>query len=328
MKFVAVRLAQLIVVLLAVTFFTYSLTFVADSPEEVVDKLLQLEAGAEARRADIRADLNLDDPLPVRYGKWVGDAVTGDLGFSYSASEPVSNRLKTRIPRTLALVVLSQIIALLIAIPAGIISAWRANTWVDRGLSTTTIGLLAVPNYVVAVLLVFLFVLSLGWLPSIVQGNVRPSSFMDLLKPWVWDTSSFILPALSLALGQVAIYMRLLRTDMIATLQEDYIGMAKAKGLTTRAILFRHALRPSSLSLVTTIGINAGAAIGGTVIIEQIFGLPGVGTMLVDAIFRGDVLVVQGVVAVIAVGFVLINFIIDLLYAALDPRIRSVRTAA
>ena len=122
--------------------------------------------------------------------------------------------------------------------------------------------------------------------------------------------------------------MRLLRTDMIATLQEDFIGMAKAKGLTTRAILFRHALRPSSLSLVTTIGINAGAAIGGTVIIEQIFGMPGMGTMLVDAIFRGDILVVQGVVAVIAVGFVIINFVIDLLYAALDPRIRSVRSAA
>lgn len=328
MKFVAVRLAQLIVVLLAVTFFTYSLTFIADEPEEIVGKLLQLEAGAPERRAAISDDLNLEDPLLIRYGKWLGNAATGDLGFSYSAQEPVSDRLKVRIPRTLSLVILSQIIALLLAIPAGIVAAWRANTWVDRGLSTSTIGLLAIPNYVTAVLLVFLFVLKFGWFPSIVAGDVQPSSFIELIQPWVWDFSSFVLPALSLALGQVAIYMRLLRTDMIATLQEDFIGMAKAKGLKTRRILFRHALRPSSLSLVTTIGINAGAAIGGTVIIEQIFGIPGVGTMLVDAIFRGDVLVVQGVVAVIAIGFVLINFAIDLLYAALDPRIRSVRTAA
>ena len=328
MKFVAIRLVQLVVVLFAATFFTYTLTFVADSPDDIIDKVLQTESGNETRRAEIRADLNLDDPLLVRYGKWVGDAVTGDFGFSYAAQEPVSDRLTTRIPRTLALVLLSQFLALLLSIPAGIIAAWRADTWVDRGLSTSSIGLLAIPNYVVALLLVFLFVLQLGWFPSIVDSGMNPSTFGEFLQVWRWEFSSLFLPALSLGLGQVAVYMRLLRTDMIATLQEDYIGMAKAKGMPTRSILFRHALRPSSLSLVTTIGINAGAAIGGTVIIEQIFGLPGVGQMLVDAIFRGDIMVVQGVVAVIALGFVVINFIIDLLYAALDPRIRSVRSAA
>ena len=168
-----------------------------------------------------------------------------------------------------------------------------------------------------AVLLVYLFAVQLGWFPVLTAGDLK-----------VTDLRSYLLPSLSLALGQVAVYMRLLRTDMIATLQEDFIGMAKAKGLPTRSILLRHALRPSSLSLVTTIGINAGAALGGTVIIESIFGMPGMGTLLVDAIFRRDILVVQGVVAVIAAGFVVINFLIDLLYALLDPRIRSVRTAA
>ncbi len=317
MKFVAVRLAQLVVVLLAATFFTYSLTFIADEPEDIVDKLLQLEAGSADRRDAIREDLNLDDPLLIRYGKWLGDAATGDLGFSYSAQSPVADRIQTRLPRTLALVIYSQIIALLLAIPAGIVAAWRADTWVDRGLSTTSIGMLAVPNYVVGVLLVFLFALKFDYFPAITSSDLS-----------VFDFRSYLLPSIALGLGQIAVYMRLLRTDMINTLQEDYIGMAKSKGLTTRAILFRHALRPSSLTLVTTIGINAGAAIGGTVIIEQIFGMPGMGTMLVDAIFRGDVLVVQGVVAVIAAGFVLINFAIDLLYAALDPRIRSVRSSA
>ena len=317
MKFVAVRLVQLVVVLLAATFFTYSLTFVSNSPSEVVDTLLQIEAGAPERRAVIEEELNLDDPLLVRYGKWLGDAVTGDLGRSYSTQEPVADRISTRLPRTIALVVYAQLLALLLAVPAGIIAAWRANSLVDRGLSSTSIGLLAIPNYVMAVLLVYLFAVQLGWFPVLTAGDLK-----------VTDLRSYLLPALSLALGQVAVYMRLLRTDMIATLQEDFIGMAKAKGLPTRSILLRHALRPSSLSLVTTIGINAGAALGGTVIIESIFGMPGMGTLLVDAIFRRDILVVQGVVAVIAAGFVVINFLIDLLYALLDPRIRSVRTAA
>ncbi len=317
MKFVAVRAVQLVVVLLAATFFTYSLTFVSNSPDEVVDTLLQIEAGAPERRAVIEDDLNLDDPLLIRYGKWLGSAVTGDLGRSYSTQEPVADRIQTRLPRTIALVVYAQILALLLAIPAGIVAAWRADTWIDRGLSTASIGMLAVPNYVVAVLLVYFFALRFEAFPAVTASDLA-----------VTDLRSFLLPALSLALGQVAVYMRLLRTDMIATLQEDFIGMAKAKGLSTRRILLRHALRPSSLSLVTTIGINAGAALGGTVIIETIFGMPGMGTMLVDAIFRRDILVVQGVVAVIAAGFVLINFVIDLLYAALDPRIRSVRSAA
>lgn len=317
MKFVAVRLVQLVVVLLAATFFTYSLTFISNSPKQVVDTLLQIEAGAPERRAVIEEDLNLGDPLLVRYGKWLGAAVTGDLGRSYSTQEPVSDRIKTRLPRTLALVVYAQILALLLAIPAGVVAAWRADSWIDRGLSSTSIGLLAIPNYVLAVLLVYFFALQLGWFPAVTAADLS-----------IFDLKSYLLPSLSLALGQVAVYMRLLRTDMIATLQEDFIDMAKAKGLTTRSILLRHALRPSSLSLVTTIGINAGVALGGTVIIETIFGMPGMGTMLVDAIFRRDILVVQGVVAVIAAGFVLINFLIDLLYAVLDPRIRSVRSAA
>lgn len=317
MKFVAVRLVQLVVVLLAATFFTYSLTFVTSSGDEVVNTLLQIEAGAPERRAAIEQDLNLDDPLLVRYGKWLGNAVQGDLGRSYSTQEPVSDRIQTRLPRTIALVVYAQILALLLAVPAGIVSAWRADSFVDRGLSSASIGLLAVPNYVLAVLLVYFFALRLGWFPSITRSDLK-----------VTDFKSYLLPAASLALGQVAVYMRLLRTDMIATLQEDFIGMAKAKGLSTKRILFRHALRPSSLSLVTTIGINAGAALGGTVIIETIFGMPGMGTMLVDAIFRRDILVVQGVVAVIAAGFVIINFLIDLIYAVLDPRIRSVRSAS
>lgn len=322
MKFVAIRFVQLIVVMLVATFFTYALIFVNDSPDEVVTTLLQLEAGSEEARERIEDAINADDPFLVRYGKWLGDALTFDLGRSYSRSTSVSDLLidwdpfpnslpRGALPTTLALGVYAQVFALILAVPAGVLAAWRANTWLDRGLSTASIGLLAIPNYVMAVLLVYLFALQFSFFPVIAPSGLE-----------ITDVRSFFLPALSLGLGQVAIYMRLLRTDMIATLQEDFIGMARAKGMPTRRILIRHALRPSSLSLVTVLGINAGALIGGTVIIESIFAMPGMGNVLVGAIFQRDILVIQAIVAIIAFAFVVINFGVDLLYAALDPRIR------
>jgi peptide/nickel transport system permease protein len=313
MKFIAIRAVQLVVVLVTATFFVYSLTFLADGDDAVVDSILQIEAGSETRRAEVEEGLNIDDPLPVRYVKWAGDALTGDFGRSYVRGRPVWDLMQEPLVRTLALVVYAQLIALALAVPAGIIAAWRANTWVDRGVSTAAIGLLAIPNYVLAIVLVFLFASTFDLFPGIVDSDLSPL-----------DLNSYLLPSLALALPQVAVYMRLLRTDMIATLQEDYIGMAKAKGLSTRSILFRHALRPSSLSLVTSVGLSTGALIGGTVIIEQIFAMPGMGTLVVRAIFQDDIFVIQAVVAVIAFAFVVINFIVDLLYAALDPRIRSV----
>lgn len=313
MKFVAVRAVQLVVVLVTATFFVYSLTFLADGDDAVVDSILQIEAGSETRRAEIEEGLNIDDPLPIRYAKWAGDAVTGDFGQSYVRGRPVWDLMQEPLKRTLALVLYAQLIAVALAVPAGIVAAWRANTWIDRGVSTTAIGLLAVPNYVLAILLVFLFASTFEVFPGIVDSDLS-----------VFDFKSYLMPSLALALPQVAVYMRLLRTDMIATLQEDYIGMAKAKGLRTSSILFRHALRPSSLSMVTSVGLSTGALIGGTVIIEQIFAMPGMGTLIVRAIFQDDIFVIQAVVAVVAFGFVVINFLVDLLYALLDPRIRSV----
>lgn len=313
MKFVAVRAVQLVVVLVTATFFVYALTFLADGDDAVVDSILQIEAGSETRRAEIEEGLNIDDPLPIRYAKWAGDAVTGDFGQSYVRGQPVWDLMQEPLKRTLALVLYAQLIAVALAIPAGIVAAWRANTWIDRGVSTTAIGLLAVPNYVLAILLVFLFASTFEIFPGIVDSDLS-----------VFDFKSYLMPSLALALPQVAVYMRLLRTDMIATLQEDFIGMAKAKGLRTRSILFRHALRPSSLSMITSVGLSTGALIGGTVIIEQIFAMPGMGTLIVRAIFQDDIFVIQAVVAVVAFGFVVINFLVDLLYALLDPRIRSV----
>lgn len=310
MKFVVTRFLQLVVVLLVATFFTYSLTFVANTPDDVIDKTLGQNAGNETMRDQVRDEFNLDDPFLVRYGKWMGNAASGDLGYSYSGSAEVTERLSKGLPRTLSLVFWAQLIAIGLAIPAGIVAAFRANTWIDRGLSSASIMALAIPNYVLAIVLVYFFAVKWDIFDAVSSGN-----------PGFFSLKELFLPSLALAAGQIAVYMRLLRTDMIATLQEDFIDMARSKGLTSRQILLRHALRPSSLSMVTTIGINTGAAIGGTVIIEFIFGINGIGSMLVTSIFQTDLFMTQGIVAIVAVGFVVANFVVDLLYAALDPRI-------
>lgn len=303
---------QLVAVLLIVTFLTFMLiNLLPGGPEAAI-----LGFGADQESiAALRADLNLDDPIPVRYASWLGDAVQGDLGESYVNGSSVTELLVDRLPVTLMLMAYSMLLALMVAIPLGIATAYKADTRFDKITGTVGFGLLSVPNFIMATILVYVFALTLDWFPATVKEGDE-------------DLYTLFLPAVSLAVGQVAVFMRLLRTDMIATLQEDYIGVAKAKGMTTRRILFRHAFRPSSFSLLTVAAITIGNLIGGTVIIEQIFAINGIGKLLVFSIFQRDYLVVQGVVVVVAAGFVIINFAVDLIYALLDPRIRHARAIA
>ncbi len=303
---------QLVAVLLIVTFLTFMLiNLLPGGPEAAI-----LGFGADQESiAALRADLNLDDPIPVRYASWLGDAVQGDLGDSYVNGSSVTELLVDRLPVTLMLMAYSMLLALMVAIPLGIATAYKADTRFDKITGTVGFGLLSVPNFIMATILVYVFALTLDWFPATVKEGDE-------------DLYTLFLPAVSLAVGQVAVFMRLLRTDMIATLQEDYIGVAKAKGMTTRRILFRHAFRPSSFSLLTVAAITIGNLIGGTVIIEQIFAINGIGKLLVFSIFQRDYLVVQGVVVVVAAGFVIINFAVDLIYALLDPRIRHARAIA
>ena len=303
---------QLVAVLLIVTFLTFMLiNLLPGGPEAAI-----LGFGADQESiAALRADLNLDDPIPVRYASWLGDAVQGDLGESYVNGSSVTELLVDRLPVTLMLMAYSMLLALLVAIPLGIATAYKADTRFDKITGTVGFGLLSVPNFIMATILVYVFALTLDWFPATVKEGDE-------------DLYTLFLPAVSLAVGQVAVFMRLLRTDMIATLQEDYIGVAKAKGMTTRRILFRHAFRPSSFSLLTVAAITIGNLIGGTVIIEQIFAINGIGKLLVFSIFQRDYLVVQGVVVVVAAGFVIINFAVDRIYALLDPRIRHARAIA
>lgn len=319
MRQLLIRLPIMVATLLVVSFLTFLLTALLKGDPAVV--ILGPEGAKDPEAvAAVREDLHLDDPLPERYVNWLGDAVTGDLGRSYRTGQEVTEAIGERMPVTIEVGVLAIAIALATAIPAGTFSAFRAGGVADRVITGTSFGLLAVPNFMMAILLIWLLAETLGWLPA--TGWVRLTD--DPLE----NLRTAIMPALALAIGEFAVYTRLLRADMITTLQQDSITMARAKGIPTRRILFRHALRPSSFSLMTVVGLQVGAIIGGAVIVEQLFALPGVGRLLVDSILQRDLVMVQGVALVIAVSFVVINFVVDMLYTALDPRIRHGRAAA
>jgi peptide/nickel transport system permease protein len=309
------RLAHLVVVLFFVTLFVATLT--AMLPGDPVDAIAGF-ASPEQKEA-LRQDLQLDDPVWVQYGRWVGNFVTGDLGKYYSVTggRPVADRVRDALPVSLQLMIEAQVLALVIAIPLGVFTAYRAGSRFDKGANATAFGLLAIPNFAVALVLAYYVGVRFGWLP--VSGYVKPSD--DLVE----HLRRMAMPAIALAVGQIAVYMRLLRSDMIATLQEDYILMAKSKGISSSRVLWRHALRPSSLTLLTVAGLNVGVLIGGAVIVEVIFSLPGIGTLLYEAIQARQYIALQSLVAIIAVGYVLINFLVDVLYAVLDPRIRHAR---
>lgn len=311
-KTIAFVLLRLVATLFAVTFLTFLM--VALLPGDPVDTLLGTGPRAPGIEEQIRDDLNLDDPFFVRYFAWLGDAVTGDLGTSYITDQPVSTTISQRLPVTAQLAFMSIFISVLIAIPVGVLGAYKQGKWPDTITSAGVQVALSIPNFVFGIFLIWLFAVQLQWLPAS-NWNRFSDGIADNMK-------TAILPAVSLALAQMALFSRLVRSDMMATLRENYILSARAKGLSDRYILFRHALRPSSLSLMTIVGISFGALLGGTVIIEQLFAVPGLGFSLIAAINGRDILVIQGITVFIAAAFVIINTIVDLLYAVLDPRIR------
>lgn len=310
------KLLHLIPITFAVT--ALSFLFINLLPGDVADAIAG--SGADGAVADqatveaIREDLGLDRPLVIRYAAWIGGALSGDLGRSYQTGEPVGDAIALRLPVSLQLLVMAQVLAVLFAIPAGVIAAYRAGRLTDRVVTTLTFAFLAAPSFIVAIVLMFLFAVLLKWFPA--------TGYVPLTQDFAGNLRSFILPALALALIEWPILSRVLRNDMISTLQQDFISLAKAKGLAVGYVLMRHALRPSSFTMITIVGIQLGNLISGAVIVESIFALPGVGSLLVESIHAREVLMVQGIVALIAVAYVLINFVVDLTYGALDPRVR------
>jgi len=318
MRYVRQKMVQLVIVVIAVTF----LTFIAINLLPGDPAIFKAGPGAtDAQVEEVRKDLGLDKPIPVQYGIWLKKMVTLDFGISLGFNTPVSELVQNRLPVTLVVLLYAQIMALAVAVPLGVFTAYRAGTAFDRVSNTAAFGLLSVPNYILGVVLLYFMAVKWGWFPAI-------SKDVSLFDNPGEHFRAYFLPAFTLALAQIAVYTRLLRTDMLATLQMDFITMARAKGMSTKRILFRHALRPSLFSLITVAAVNVGALIGGAVIVEQIFALNGMGQLTVEAIGRRDFPVVQVCVTIFAISFVFVNFLVDVLYAFIDPRIRHARALA
>lgn len=268
--------------------------------------------------AELNSRLGLDEPLWSRYAEWVGGAVQGDLGKSPLTGQPVTHAIWERLPVTLELAALALLIALVIAVPLAIVSSLKPGTKLDRAVNGLTSVLLSVPTFVAGPVLVYLLALQLGVFPV--------TGWVGFAESPVENLRHALLPAVAIALTEIAAFTRILRTDLVATLHEDYVAAARAKGLPTGYVVLRHALRPSSFSLITVVGVNLGRLIGGTVIVEALFALPGVGQLVTTSIMSRDVVMVQGVVVVLAVAYVVINTAVDVGYGFLDPRVRGSRT--
>lgn len=311
LNFVVRRLLAILPVLLAVSLLTFLIASLL--PGDLALVILGDQATPE-NVAALRRDMGLDQPLWWRYLSWLGQVLQGDLGRSFRTGQTVLQAVAERIPVSLQLMLMAEFIGLLIGVPLAIACAARAGGAFDRFMTGGAFAMLSMPSFLTAILLIYLFAVELRWLPA--------TGYVPFTEAPLANLRFFVLPALTLALAEWPGIMRVLRSDMIATLQEDYIALAKAKGLKPSRILFVHALKPSSLTLVTVTGINIGRLLGGTLIVESIFALPGIGRLLVGAIYTRDLVILQGVVLLVACGFVIVNFIVDMLYAVLDPRIR------
>ena len=313
-KMLAARLVRLVATILVVSFVTFMMVNLL--PGDPINALVPPESQNDQEFVEqLREEFGLNDPMMVRYANWLGDAVTGDLGKSVITSQPVAGEIWRRLPITAELALVSIGFSLFIAIPLGTLSAYKQGKRVDQSISAAAQVSLSIPNFVLGLLLIYVFAMRLQWLPA--------TGWTRLTESVSGNIKSVILPALSLALAEVAVYTRVVRSDMISTLQEDYILSARAKGLKDRFILFRHALRPSSLTLITVVGLNVGALIGGTVVIETLFAIPGLGKRLLDAVFQRDFLMIQGITVFVAVVYVTINTLVDIIYMLVDPRIRK-----
>jgi peptide/nickel transport system permease protein len=308
------RLGQLVAVLALVSFGVFLL--VALLPGDPAAAILGPGHPPEDYAA-LRSELGLDQPVLQRYLEWLGNALTGDLGHSIVPPHAaVSDRIAAALPVSLELAALGLTIALVVAVPLALLSAYQEGGLADRVIGAVVFAVLSIPSFLLGLLLIMLFVDRLGWLPR--------SQWVRLTDSVSGNLSHAILPAIVIALPEVALFTRILRNDLVRTLREDYVLAARAKGMGPRHIMMSEALRPSSFSLVTVLGISLGTLIGSTVIVEYLFSLPGMGTLVVTAASQGDFPMGQGAALVIATIYVVINAGIDLTYGYLDPRTRRV----
>ncbi len=298
-------------VLLLVTAGVFALLHL--TPGDPIDTMMSESADATAK-AHLRKELGLDQPIYVQYVRWMGRVLRGDLGRSIRNGEPVIENVSRRIRPSLQLALLAMTISLLVAVPLGIVSAVRRNTAADRVGTTFALFGICMPNFLLALLLIFVFGVTLRWLPI--------SGYVDPMEEGFDGLRSLILPAVTLGLALGAVITRTLRSSLLDALAEDYVRTARAKGLSEWVVVRSHVLKNALIPVVTVLGLQLGTLIGGAVITEYVFALPGVGRLVVDAVFARDYPLVQGVILLIAIAFIVSNLLVDLLYGWIDPRIR------
>ncbi|MBI4638494.1 MAG: ABC transporter permease [Candidatus Rokubacteria bacterium] len=311
LKLVGRRLLATIPLLFFVSLVVFSLVHTLPGDPAVL--FLGEEADAETL-ARFRARLGFDRSWLVQYGEWLGKALRGDLGRSLRTNQPVTEAILQRLPVTLELMVAALLVSLAIAVPMGIVSAIRRNSGVDLASTLFALVGFSLPNFWLGIILIYVFALVLRWLP--------PSGWVPLLASLGDNARSLILPAVTLGTALAALVARQLRSGMLEVLRQDYVRTAEAKGLSRRQVVGKHALKNALIPVVTVVGLQIGGLLGNTIITETLFALPGVGRLMIDSIFSRDFFVVQGVILFLAVGYVLSNLLVDLLYSYLDPRIR------
>jgi peptide/nickel transport system permease protein len=313
------RLLVAIPVLLMVTLLTNGmLSLIPGDPSKVA---LGVNWTPEAGKQYL-AELGLDRPLPIRYLDWLWHAVRLDFGNSYYDKGPVLDRISRAFPVSLQLVIMILIMSLMISIPVGVYSAYRAGSRIDRFINTVCFGSLAIPGFVVGLVLIKFIGLTIPY----GDGKFFSADYISPFENPVQNFRSLFLPALSVSIAQAASFIRIIRTDMATTLQDDFVLMAKSKGMSDRYILFRHAFRPSSFTLMTVAGISIGQLMGGLVIVEFLFGLNGLGSEILRSIFQRDYATTLGAVTVVTIVFVVVATTVDMLYGVVDPRVRQARS--
>ncbi len=309
--YVLKRTLATIPVMAFVALFVFSLLYIAPGdPAAVI-------AGDQASPEDvekIRKNLGLDRPFITRFTEWTWQVMRGDLGRSIFTGLPVSELIVQRIEPTVSLMVVTLILSVLVAIPIGVIAAWMSGTWIDRSFMGFAVLGFSVPVFVVGYLLAYVFALQLDWLP--VQGY---TSISKGFWPWL---ENLILPSIALGFVYIALIARITRATMLEVLSQDYVRTARAKGLNEGGVLFLHALKNASVPIITVIGIGVALLIGGAVVTESVFAIPGLGRLTIDAIVRRDYPLIQGIVLMFSFVYVLVNLAVDLIYTLVDPRIR------
>ena len=311
LSYISRRILATLPVMGIVALFVFSLLYIAPGDPAV------MIAGDQATPEDverIRQGLGLDRPFLVQFGSWLWHILHGDLGTSIFTNLPVSALIAQRIEPTVSLMSLTLVLTILIAVPLGVVAAWKAGSWIDRTIMAFAVFAFSLPVFVVGYVLAYVFALQFEWLP--VQGYTPLSRGV-----WPW-LQNLILPALALGSVYTALIARITRASMLEVLQQDYVRTARAKGLDQHTILFVHALKNAAVPIVTVIGIGIALLIGGSIVTESVFAIPGLGRLTIDAILRRDYPVIQGIVLLFSFVYVLVNLLVDVTYTLVDPRIR------